>query len=60
MILYYDMWPNVNMPRGTFKMDLIQNINIRLVDAYVGTKKCAYKPKLHTYLFTYLNNKIGR
>jgi hypothetical protein len=33
MILYYDTWPNVNMPRGTFKMNLIQNINFKLVDA---------------------------
>jgi hypothetical protein len=31
MILYYDMCSNVNMPRGTFKMNLIKNIIIGLV-----------------------------
>jgi hypothetical protein len=42
MILYYDMWPNVNMPCGIKK----KNINIKLV----GTQICAYKPRLHTNL----------
>ncbi len=28
MILYYDMWPNVNMPPGIKKK---KNINIKLV-----------------------------
>jgi hypothetical protein len=33
MILYYDTWPNVNMPRG-IKKNL--NIKIKLVSSYVG------------------------
>ncbi len=28
---YYYTWPNVNMPHCTFKMNFIENINIRLV-----------------------------
>jgi hypothetical protein len=31
MILYYDLWPNVNMPCGTLEMNLIKTIYIRLV-----------------------------
>jgi hypothetical protein len=31
MILYYDTWPNVNMPRGILKISLINKINIMLV-----------------------------
>jgi hypothetical protein len=30
MILYYDKWPNVSLPRG-IKKNIIKNINIKLV-----------------------------
>jgi hypothetical protein len=48
MILYYDMWSNVNMPRGIFKKK-----NIRLVGKKIG----AYNLYLPTYLPTYLGKK---
>ncbi len=41
------------------KMNLIQNINVRLIGSYVGTKIGAYKLRLHTYLPTYLGKKKG-
>jgi hypothetical protein len=35
MILYYDTWPNVSMPRGINFLN--KNKNIKLVGTYVGT-----------------------
>jgi hypothetical protein len=37
MILYYHTWPNVNMPCGTLKMNLVKNLNIRFVDTQINT-----------------------
>jgi hypothetical protein len=31
MIVYYDMWPNVKYATWHLKMNLIQNVNIKLV-----------------------------
>ncbi len=48
MILYYDMWPNVNMPRGIKK----KYINILILSWQVPRQvhKYVYKPRLHTNL----------
>jgi hypothetical protein len=54
VILYYDMWPNVNMPHGILN-EFNTNIDIRF-GRYINKCLQTYT----TYLPTYLGKNVNR